>query len=554
MNFGRFAYILTMTSAVFCMIVLSALRTLAADFPANAGTLGAIPDYPVNAGGCHVSGWVDKDITFTVSGLSGAPTNVEIKSLTFSPAHTWGGDITATLIAPNGTNSVVFGRIGATTATAAGTSSDLSGPYGFRNTTDPNIWGVSASTPLPSNTYTPVVSGGAGVTNPAPTINLDTAFAGVANPNGTWILRMRDGCDGDTGSVSAVTLTVDAAAAVPPRSPNDVTGDGKSDFVIVRADGGALNEFMGVSDFTGKDRVGNMRRRAESLVPQVAIGWWTANSATSSAIGRTAHGQDTDFFLTGDYDNDGKKDLTVWSPGAAGVAAFNIFRSSNNTVLSIPFGQTGDDPTIGGDWDGDGRDDLAVYRDGTSGSPQSTFWWASVNTPASQNVIEWGTDGDVAYGLDFDGDGKTDAAVQRNGGGGRGDHYIRPTNNTAPTIILGYGLSSDFVVPGDYDGDGRDDICVSRNANFGSGTFKYFWIRESDGGGTPQSPIQWGIPGDFITQGDYDGDGITDIGVWRSNVDPTLNFFYIRRSSDNALQQFEWGASGDYPVNNWDVH
>jgi hypothetical protein len=95
---------------------------------------------------------------------------------------------------------------------------------------------------------------------------------------------------------------------------------------------------------------------------------------------------------------------------------------------------------------------------------------------------------------------------------------------------------------------------ISRNANFGGGTFKYFWLRESDGGVTPQPTIQWGISGDFICQGDYDGDGKTDIAIWRANADPTQNYFYVRRSSDSALMQLEWGASGDYPVNNWDVH
>lgn len=537
--------------AVACMFAVTAVKTFGADFPANAGTLGAIPDYPVNAGGCHVSGWVDKNVTFTVSGITGAPSNVEIKGLTFSPAHTWGGDISATLIAPDATSSIVFGRIGATTATAAGTASDLAGPYGFRNTTDPNIWGVTATNPLPSNTYTPVVSGGAGVTNPAPTVNLDTAFAGVANPNGTWTLRLRDGCDGDTGSVTAVTLTVDGASA-PPNAPHDVTGDGKSDFLIVRADGAPLGDFMGVNDTTGKDKVGNRQRRSESLIPQVGIGWWVANN-NGSSIGRFDHGQDTDFFVNGDFDNDGKDDLTVWSPGAATVAAFKILQSSTSTVLNVPYGQSGDDPTVVGDWNGDGRDDVAVYRDGTAGSPQSTFFWSSVTSIATVNYIPWGTDGDVGFAMDFDGDGKNDAGAQRNGGGGAGHIWIRQSSDGA-TVFRNFGLSSDFIVPGDYDGDGRDDICVSRNANFGSGTFKYFWILESDGGGTPASPFQWGIPGDFITQGDYDGDGKTDLGVWRSNVDPTLNFFYVRRSSDGGLQQQEWGASGDYPVNNWNVH
>jgi hypothetical protein len=333
-------------------------------------------------------------------------------------------------------------------------------------------------------------------------------------------------------------------------APNDINGDRKSDFIIVRADGGPVTQ-QGVNDETGKEVVANSERRT-SESPQAAIGWWTINNNGSSPA-RVTLGNDTDSFQTGDFDGDGKDDLCVWSPGAAGVAAFKILKSSTNTVSVRLYGQTGDTPDVIGDWNGDGKDDLAVYRDGTAASPQSFFYWSNETTPTVVNYIPWGTDGDVSYALDYDGDGKLDAAVQRNGGGGRGDHYIRQSSNVALVYVI-YGLSSDFVVPGDYDGDGKDDIVVSRNANFGSGTFKYFWIRETDGGGTPQSPVQWGISGDFICQGDYDGDGKTDIAVWRSNVDPTMNYFYVRRSSDGALQQLEWGASGDYPVNNWNVH
>ena len=540
---------LSSLSGAFFVLVLFCARALAGDFPANAGTLGIIPDYPVNAGGCHVSGWIDKNVTFTVSGISGAPTNVEIKNLTFSPAHTWGGDITAVLFAPNGTSVSVFGRIGATTATAAGTANDLVGPYGFRNTADPNIW-IGLTNPIATGTYAAVVSGGAGVTSPAPTVNLDTAFAAIPTANGTWTLRLRDGCDADTGSVSAVTLTVDGAA-VPVDAPNDFNADGKSDFAIVRADGAPLAEIMGANDIAGKDKVGNNLRR-QSEAPTVGIGWWTTLDNGGSPA-RRDHGADTDFFLIGDVVGDTKDDLIIWRPGAALSARFLIMDSGTFTVTNIVYGQTGDDPTVGGDWNGDGKQDLAVYRDGTAGSPQSFFFWSTVAAPSTINYVPWGTDGDVAYTLDYDGDGTSDPAVQRNGGGGRGDHYIRQSSNGALVYVV-YGLSSDFVVPGDYDGDGRDDITVSRNANFGSGTFKYFWVRESDGGGTPQSPFQWGIPGDFICQGDYDGDGITDLGVWRSNADPTQNFFYVRQSTNGALKLLEWGQSGDYPVNNWNVH
>ncbi|HEX8370485.1 MAG TPA: choice-of-anchor J domain-containing protein, partial [Pyrinomonadaceae bacterium] len=53
---------------------------------------------------------------------------------------------------------------------------------------------------------------------------------------------------------------------------------------------------------------------------------------------------------------------------------------------------------------------------------------------------------------------------------------------------------------------------------------------------------------------DYDGDGKTDIAVWRANADPAQNFFFVRKSSDGALSVFEWGQQGDYAVARINTH
>jgi subtilisin-like proprotein convertase family protein len=552
----RLHSIAKLLTVVFTFSVLVSASLGQTTFPGS--NFGAIADGTTNCSAGTGNG-APRDIAFAVSGITGAVSAVEV-SVTFgTPIHTFVGDLTATLIAPDTvTSKVLFGCTGSTTATGFGDSSDLAGPYVFKDTAAAPPSGgwwqeatvQAATAALSSGSYRSTDKGGAGAVNPQPPTTINTAFTGVANANGTWILRVVDGGAGDTGGITAASLTL--TPSVPVDAPNDINGDGKSDFVIVRADASSSFAGMGVNDETGKDKVANAEKRAENKAPQAGVGWWSILNNGSSPS-RVTLGVDTDFFQMGDFDGDGKDDFCVWSPGAAGVAAFKILKSSTNTVSVRLYGQTGDTPDVIGDWNADGKDDLAVYRDGTAGSPQSFFFWSNETTPTAVNYIPWGTDGDVGYALDYDGDGKLDPAVQRNGGGGRGDHYIRNSSTGALSYVI-YGLSSDFVVPGDYDGDGKDDIVVSRNANFGGGTFKYFWIRETDGGGTPNSPLQWGISGDFICQGDYDGDGKTDVGVWRSNADPNLNFFFGRRSSDGSLLQLEWGASGDYPVNNWNVH
>lgn len=336
----------------------------------------------------------------------------------------------------------------------------------------------------------------------------------------------------------------------PANAPNDLTGDGRSDFTIARADGPPSRSLLrGVNDLSGKDKVGNMQKLAGTESPDATgVGWYSASSS-GTFLGRQALGTDFDFFMIADMVGDNKDDLVVWAPAA--LASFKILDSGNFTVTTRQFGTTTDNPTVLGDFNGDGKDDLVVYRDGTTGSPQSYFYWASVSDPpGSFQSIPWGTRGDTAFTMDYDGDGKADPTIQRNGGGGAAVFYILQSANGQPFGFF-WGLSSDFVVPGDYDGDGRDDICVSRNADFGTGNYKYFFARPSNDG----DPIyqQWGLPNDIIIQGDYDLDGKTDIGVWRPSATPGATSFYVNRSTE-GFQFFAWGLPGDYPVNNWNVH
>ncbi|HMT08954.1 MAG TPA: hypothetical protein PKA82_13195, partial [Pyrinomonadaceae bacterium] len=54
----------------------------------------------------------------------------------------------------------------------------------------------------------------------------------------------------------------------------------------------------------------------------------------------------------------------------------------------------------------------------------------------------------------------------------------------------------------------------------------------------------FGLASDRPAVGDYDGDGKTDIGVYR----PSTSFWYGFRSSDSAWLTLKWGSPGDVPV------
>src|SRR5262249_53859307 len=113
-----------------------------------------------------------------------------------------------------------------------------------------------------------------------------------------------------------------------------------------------------------------------------------------------------------------------------------------------------------------------------------------------------------------------------------------------------FGLASDRVVPGDYDGDGKTDICVTRDFNIGQNPplpLKWF-IRYSDGQADDSVNIGTGINFNFA-QGDYDGDGKTDIAMY---VASTGEFWYRSSANANSAAVYRWGSAGsltaDLPV------
>ncbi len=89
---------------------------------ANPASLGAIPDAP----GCEdYIGGDPRDVTFTVAGKVGKPTDVGVR-MSFDPEHTYAGDLTVTLIAPDGRRALIFGGLD-----DFDDGSDLVGPYLF---------------------------------------------------------------------------------------------------------------------------------------------------------------------------------------------------------------------------------------------------------------------------------------------------------------------------------------------------------------------------------------------------------------------------------------
>jgi uncharacterized delta-60 repeat protein len=92
--------------------------------------------------------------------------------------------------------------------------------------------------------------------------------------------------------------------------------------------------------------------------------------------------------------------------------------------------------------------------------------------------------------------------------------------------------------PFDFDGDGKTDIGIFRPA----GAASEWWINRSSTGLT--FALQFGASTDRITPADYTGDGKADIAFFR----PSSGEWYVLRSEDFSFFALPFGTNGDVPV------
>jgi FG-GAP repeat. len=106
--------------------------------------------------------------------------------------------------------------------------------------------------------------------------------------------------------------------------------------------------------------------------------------------------------------------------------------------------------------------------------------------------------------------------------------------------VIQWGLSSDAFFTGrsDFDGDGKADLLVIRNQ---SGQ-RVFYVRRSSDGALQVTP--WGLSSDVVKLGDYDGDGKTDAAVTRAINGQRI--FFILQSTTGEPRYETFGLQGDF--------
>ena len=175
------------------------------------------------------------------------------------------------------------------------------------------------------------------------------------------------------------------------------------------------------------------------------------------------------------------------------------------------------------------------------------------NGPATAASAEAGTCKKAFF--DYTGDGRSDFATVRNTGGGPNGQItwtiLESTGaGSGATVILPHGLAGDFFVDGDYDGDGINDLAVWRSSE------GMLYVRRSSRPADVNLLIPHGQLGDNPnTAGDYDGDGVTEATVYRAGaVAGATSSFLIRLSSTGQVRTIVAGENGAFPTGGLDLN
>jgi plastocyanin len=118
-----------------------------------------------------------------------------------------------------------------------------------------------------------------------------------------------------------------------------------------------------------------------------------------------------------------------------------------------------------------------------------------------------------------------------------GELFLKNSNSSgfADTLII-FGNPGDYPLAGDWNGDGIDTVGIYRDG--------VFYLRNTNTTGFADIVVPFGSPGDQPIAGDWNGDGVDTIGIYRNGT------FYLRNSNTAGAPDlvFTLGDPGDVGI------
>jgi glucose/arabinose dehydrogenase len=213
-------------------------------------------------------------------------------------------------------------------------------------------------------------------------------------------------------------------------------------------------------------------------------------------------------------------------------------RTETGDVATFYYGDPGDRP-FAGDWDCDGVDTPGLYR-----QSDGRVYLRNSNTQGPADVdFFFGNPGDIPLPGDFDGDGCDTVSVYRPS---EGRVYVINDLGSdklglgAADYAYYFGNPGDAPFVGDFNGNGIDSVGLYRE----SAGFTYLRLTNTEG--IADLSFYFGDPGDRFVAGDWDGDDVDTPGIFRGS-DAT---FYLKNTNaqGNADTQFAYGEGPWVPV------
>ncbi|MBL8207217.1 MAG: VCBS repeat-containing protein [Blastocatellia bacterium] len=305
---------------------------------------------------------------------------------------------------------------------------------------------------------------------------------GIVGPTSTS-LRILLG-NGSGGFSPDYYSWVNNGSIPPPIAVGDFNGDGKQDLAVADYLSNNVKLLLGNSGILFAD----------------AVGFSVGNTPRSLAVG--------------DFNGDGKQDLAVANA------------NSNNVTILLGNGNGGFAPAAGssvsvgnspsavavGDFNGDGKQDLTVANFGGNSVTILLGNGSGGFAPAAGSPVTAAQPTSVRVG-DFNGDGKQDLAVANANSNniaillGNGSGGFAPAAGSPVSM----GNSPSAVAVGDFNGDGKQDLAVSNNLSSNVTILS----GNGNGGFAPAagSPVNVGSGSSSVAVGDFNGDDRQDFAV-----------------------------------------